>query len=105
MSFPTTSPRSVAEPSAVFVGTACFSVTGAAEPGLLPRLMEIWAKRGLIPERWHAVRGARAGSELAIDIESSGLEPRLADQIAADIRSVIGVTQVLVSEKGSRLGA
>ena len=38
--------------------TACFSVVARAEPGVLPRVIELFAKRGLVPTRCHARVGA-----------------------------------------------
>ena len=32
--------------------TACFSVIATAVPGTMPRVLEIFAKRGLVPARW-----------------------------------------------------
>ena len=29
--------------------TACFSVHARAEPGVMPRVLELFAKRGLVP--------------------------------------------------------
>lgn len=77
----------------------CYSVRGVADPGLMPRIMELWAKRGLMPERWHGVRDGVDGRDVYIDIETSELEPALAMQVAEAMRCVFGVTQVLVSEK------
>ena len=32
--------------------TVCFSIQAAAEPGVMPRVLELFAKRNLVPERW-----------------------------------------------------
>lgn len=77
----------------------CYSVRGVADPGLMPRIMELWAKRGLMPERWHGVRDGVDGGDVYIDIETSELDRALAMQVAEAMRCVYGVTQVLVSEK------
>lgn len=77
----------------------CFSVSGMADPGLMPRIMELWAKRGLIPERWHGGRMGPDGNDVYIDIETSELDHGLARQIAEAMRCIFGVSQVLVSEK------
>src|SRR3546814_14464322 len=38
----------------------CFSILAAAEPGVMPRVLGLFAKRGLMPSRWHSdVSGAR----------------------------------------------
>ena len=77
----------------------CFSVTGMADPGLMPRIMELWAKRGLMPDRWHGGRTGPDGNDVYIDIETSQLDPALAMQVAETMRCTFGVSQVLVSEK------
>ena len=96
--------RRPAERPAVF----CFSVAAVAEPGILPRVLELFAKRNLVPLRWHSDRlapprrlpgQAGAGESLAIDIQVSDLEPHLGDYIARCLRQIHGVETVLTSEK------
>ena len=41
----------------------------------MPRVLELFAKRGLVPDRWHSAV-VRPGMTLTIDIEIAGLEPR-----------------------------
>jgi hypothetical protein len=77
----------------------CYSVTGIADPGLMPRIMELWAKRGLMPERWHGGRTGLGEREMYIDIETSELDQERAQQVAESMRCVFGVSQVLLSEK------
>ncbi|MBO6784585.1 MAG: hypothetical protein JJ899_15120 [Alphaproteobacteria bacterium] len=77
----------------------CFAVSGMSDPGLQPRIMEQWAKRGLMPDRWHCARTGTDGSDVYIDIETSELDHALAMQIAEAMRTIFGVSQVLVSEK------
>lgn len=76
--------------------TACFSVHAAAEPGVMPRVLELFAKRNLVPSSWHS---SVAGGELTIDLQMRGLEPAAAAYIAACLRQIISVEVVLVSEK------
>ena len=41
--------------------TACFSVHARAEPGVMPRVLELFAKRGLVPSFWQSsTSGARS---------------------------------------------
>ena len=78
----------------------CFSVQAEAEPGIMPRVLELFAKRNLVPSRWVSdVCGARRG-ELSIDIQVEGLTPELSDYIANCLRQIYGVSAVLTSEKG-----
>jgi acetolactate synthase small subunit len=78
--------------------TACFSVTAEAEPGVMPRVLELFAKRGLVPSLWHS-KVAPTG-ELTIDLQMEGMEPGLARQVAQSLRQVWGVSTVLTAEKG-----
>jgi len=78
--------------------TACYAVHGAADPGLMPRLTAMFAKRGMVPTRWHAAVSAD-GRDQTVDIQVCGLKPATAAQIAASMRQVWGVRAVLMSEK------
>lgn len=78
--------------------TACFSVHAAAEPGVMPRVLELFAKRGLVPTSWH---GSANAGELTIDIQMRGLAGETADYIAACLRQIAFVDVVLTSEKRS----
>lgn len=76
---------------------ACFSVRGHADPGLLPRVASLWAKRGLTPMRWHSAVCGTDDCELYIDVEMLGLDTALANQIASELRQIWGISQVLMS--------
>ena len=96
-SAPHAGPRRV--PAPVF----CFSVQAAAEPGVLPRVLELFAKRNLVPSRWIsdlcASSQAGAPRELSIDIQVEDLTPDLGAYIARCLRQIYGVSTVLTSEK------
>ena len=49
--------------------TVCFSVQAVAEPGVMPRVLELFAKRGLVPQKWHSTV---SGTALAIDVQAGG---------------------------------
>lgn len=76
-----------------------------ADPGTLPRVLEVFAKRGLIPAQVHASRvyasrtttGAREG--LAVDIHLDNADAEQARLIAQEIRRQFCVDAVLVAEK------
>jgi acetolactate synthase small subunit len=77
----------------------CFSILAEAEPGVMPRVLELFARRGLTPTRWHSdVVGAR-GQELSIDIQVHGLDLAAGDYIARCLRQVYQVETVLTSQK------
>ena len=76
--------------------TACFSVHADAEPGVMPRVLELFAKRGLVPQRWHS---AAAENALTIDVQIGGLGHDTADYIAQCMRQIVGVEAVLTTER------
>jgi hypothetical protein len=71
-----------------------FSVHARAEPGVMPRVLELFAKRGLVPEHWHSAV-ARPGPSLSIDIEIGGLERDTVEYVANCMRQIAGVELVL----------
>tara|TARA_R110001592_G_scaffold283010_3_gene550879 strand:- start:8330 stop:8680 length:351 start_codon:yes stop_codon:yes gene_type:complete len=79
--------------------TQCFSVQALADPGTLPRVVEVFAKRGLVPTRIHASH-AQAGREgLVVDIHLDNTEAEQARLIAQELRRQFCVEAVLVTEK------
>ena len=78
---------------------ACFAVQAEADPGLLSRVLGLFAKRGLVPDRWVAQREGRNGDELSIDLQVSGFTPELTDYVARCLRQIPQVRTVLTSEK------
>lgn len=65
----------------------------------MPRVLQLFAKRGLVPTRWHSdVTGAK-GRDLAIDIQVDGLDIATGDYIARCLRQVFQVETVLTSQK------
>jgi len=76
---------------------ASFSVRARAEPGVMPRVLELFAKRGLVPNRWHSAVCGPACDELTIDIEMCGLAGDTVDYIGACLRQIACVEVVLTS--------
>jgi hypothetical protein len=72
-----------------------FSIRALAEPGVMPRVMQLFAKRGLVPRRWNSIASA---SGLSIDVEMTGLDHDAADYIARCMRLIHGVETVLTVE-------
>ena len=65
----------------------------------MPRVLALFAKRGLVPSRWHsAVEGAQRDM-LSIDIQLEGMDADLADYIGACLRKIPDVDVVLTSRK------
>lgn len=90
-------------PRAAALPTHCFAVHAAAEPGVMPRVMALFAKRNLVPSRWHSdlarFPGGAKPDELVIDIQVAGLTGDESDYIARCLRQQIGVMSVLTSVK------
>lgn len=79
----------------------CFSLRADLAPGLLPRLLEAFAKRGLWPSKFYSQVVDR-GDEALIDIQVAGLDCAARDLIAMQFRGMVGVQSVLVSVKASQ---
>ena len=84
--------------------TACFSVRAHAEPGVMPRVLELFAKRGLVPSAWHSTACGTDQPGLTIDIQMHGLRRDLTDYIATCLRQIAYVEVVLTSEKSGVAG-
>lgn len=78
--------------------TACFAVHALADPGVMPRVLEFFAKRGLTPSSWHSRVAGPGGEELTIDIQMRGMAREEADYVAACLRQLPCVEVVLQSE-------
>jgi hypothetical protein len=84
------------------LSTWCFSVFAAPEPGVMPRVLELFAKRGLVPLRFHGdVVGAGPGG-LVIDIHVGDLADDSAAHVANCLRGLVHVERVLTATKSRR---
>ena len=92
-------PESLPHPSSGrnSVPTFCLTVRTVADPGSLPRLIEVFAKRGMVPSKLFCV--ATGADELTVDLQVSGLEADLGAIIANQLRSQVGIETVLTSVK------
>lgn len=82
-----------------FLPTACFSVQARSDPQVMPRVLDQFAKRGLVPTTWHGAAAGRDLGELHIDIQVEGMEGELANRVAECLRRIVGVEAVLTSDK------
>lgn len=83
---------------------ACFSVQAEAEPSVMPRVLEQFAKRGIVPLQWHSSLGRGSqGRELYIDVQVEAMEPDLVARIAETLRQLVHVQLVLTAEKRPEL--
>jgi acetolactate synthase small subunit len=79
--------------------TACFAVHARAEPGVMPRVLELFAKRGLVPSFWQSSTSGGDRSQLRIDIQMRGLGSDTLDYMAACLRQIVFVEVVVTSQK------
>jgi acetolactate synthase regulatory subunit len=77
--------------------TFCLTVRTLADPGALPRLLEVFAKRGMVPAKLFSV--ATAADELTVDLQVNGIDQAQGDLIANQLRSQVGIETVLTSVK------
>ena len=75
-----------------------FAVRAGADPGALPRVLELFAKRGLVPA---ALTSRLHDDALAMEIEMAGLARAESDHIANCLRQIPMVTQVLTTEQAA----
>lgn len=91
---------SVQSPVSAESSVACFAVRAAADPGVLSRVVELFAKRGLVPASVHArLAGAGEDASLLIDVQIDGIELDLAERIADALRQIVLVERVLTARK------
>jgi hypothetical protein len=79
---------------------ALFHVTGVADPGLLPRLIEPVAKLGYTPTRLHMSREDGDGTVVSVDLRLGGVPMVDASRVEGALRSVVGVLQVIAVYEG-----
>ncbi|MCB2100495.1 MAG: hypothetical protein KDE22_06480 [Rhodobacterales bacterium] len=79
--------------------TACFSVHAAADCSVMPRVVQVFAKRGLLPSQLHSSLGGDDGDQLQIDVQVPDVDARTADLLAQSLRQIVMVECVLTSEK------
>jgi hypothetical protein len=78
----------------------CYSIQALPEVGVLARLLEIFARRGLLPARLHSDFAAER-EELVIDVQLADLEPEQGERMACAMRQIAGVRQVLTALKSA----
>jgi acetolactate synthase small subunit len=85
-----------------FPATACFSVHARAEAGVMPRVLELFAKRGLVPSSWRSATSGPDQSLLTIEVRMCGLQGEVMDYIGACLRQIVDVEAVLTSWTSAR---
>ncbi|WP_247887087.1 hypothetical protein [Azospirillum sp. SYSU D00513] len=73
-----------------------FTVRADADPGTLPRLLELFAKRGLVPA---SVTSRLHGDAMTVEVEAVGLARAESDHIGNCLRQLPMVAQVRLAER------
>ncbi len=69
-----------------------FTVTADVDPGLLPRLIQPFARRDLTPDSFDC---ARKGDSLRIDIAMAAMPAEMVHLVEGNLRQTVGVTNVV----------
>ena len=86
-------------------GTACYSVHAPADVTVMPRVLDVFVRRGLIPSVWHSSVVPGDPGEIQIDVQVAGLDAAMAERLAQCLRQLVCVGCVLTSEKRPALAA
>lgn len=79
-----------------------FHVLAEAAPGLLPRLLQPFAKRDLVPDLMHAVR---EGEMLRVELGMHAMPAEMLHLVAGNLAQVVGVLEVSSQRGSARLAA
>ena len=74
-----------------------FTVKACSEAGVMPRVLELFAKRGLVPREFHSVTFGPCDAALKIDLEIGGIAPEAVEYVANRMRGIMGVETVLTA--------
>jgi len=85
--------------------TACYSVHAPADPSVMPRVLEVFTRRGLIPAVWYSTLYGEDAGELQIDIQVADVDSAAAERLAQCLRQLVAVNCVLTSEKRPAIAA
>ena len=81
------------------MSTFCFSVHSDVDPAALPRVLEVFALHGFVPDQCHACRSGGVADELVVDLQMSEIDAGQALLLAKRLGRLVTVTSVLYSEK------
>jgi hypothetical protein len=80
--------------------TVCFFIQAAADPSSLPRVLELFAKRGLVPQRCHSDLAGEGGeSAMTIDLQIQGLTDQQTAHVSQCLDQMWVVDSVITSHK------
>jgi hypothetical protein len=73
-----------------------FSLVADAEPGLLPRLLQPFAKRHLTPDRFES---RSAGGAVRVEIAMHAMPAEMVHLVEGNLRQTVGVQSVSSSQE------
>jgi len=76
---------------------ACFAVSAEPSPGLLPRLLQPFARRDLVPDH---VIARREGAAMRVEIALDAMPAGMVHLVAGNLSQVVGVTELRCTEGG-----
>jgi acetolactate synthase small subunit len=77
--------------------TACYSVTAVPDPSVMSRVLELFTKRNLIPDRFGGSLVPGEAPRLEMSIEIAGLDHHLAGYLGRCMEQITYVLSVEVS--------
>jgi hypothetical protein len=80
----------------------CLSLRAGAEIGVMARVVQVLARRSLLPKSWHSTT---AGELLLIDLQIPGLSDSEGELLAAALAQIVGIEEVLTSRLAERNAA
>jgi hypothetical protein len=85
--------------------TFCFSVQAEATPSALPRVLDVFALYGSVPDHCYSRLAGHGRDELVVEVQMGGLDAVTAERIARRLGRVVAVRDVLWSAKRQALAA
>ncbi|MDA0368909.1 MAG: hypothetical protein O3C65_03130 [Proteobacteria bacterium] len=78
--------------------TAVFAIQAAADPSALPRVIDLFAKHGLVPSRWVG-NAHESDANLHLTLEFDGLAAGEARALANGLRRILCVETVVTDSR------
>jgi len=93
-SFPFSAAEGHRKPENQGLSVLCLSLRAIPESGVLARVAQQLARRGLLPIRLHSTE---TGEHLLMDLQIAGLGEREGEALAESLRQVVGIEEVLTA--------
>jgi hypothetical protein len=81
--------------------TVVFTVHAAADPQVLPRVLEMFALRNVVPRRGYGRTAGQARGSFRIDVETDALSGQVAERMAERLRAMVPVEAVRAHRRRS----